>query len=434
MPELWKNIYIDCQEPNPDPVSDSDSDSDLSAEETSPDYQVLADIAHEVLLRSGDILLSLHIGSETFGDNDYSPLIDLVINHASRLKSLSLDMPDDNIDELLSLQLVNFEYLESLTLQSEFPDFGCITLPSGLFQSLPRLQALDIYICFTWPPSDLPTASHPWAQLATLCLRNGGSMPPSIAHTILQSCHNLTSLNIHLSRDDLPGLVTGTRLQIHLHNLKVLVVELWRCNGIANFLKPFILPSLTRLELKVAQGSDFPNWDHASVFSIIPNFGQIESLTIELPIPTNYDISVFLKSTPNVAHLALMTGFSQSTISMVSSGELLPKMKTFRVPLTAYPIVDFLTMLDTRAVNGFRTRGILFKEWLSRPGMPQLPGFGQEVTRPIIHHQLNEIELNLISKLKAMGLLELPYGYGQSSSSPRATMEMQPLPRWQLGS
>lgn len=215
------------------------------------DVEKITEIAHKTLLRSKSALLSLKIVSDTYEMTDSTPLTSLVLTHAHRIQYLELKIFAGGQWYILSSPYLVFDHLEFLSLSSfehdEFPD----VIQSALFQKAPQLRVAEIDLSLDWSTM----APHlPWANLEYLSMTKNDDLSPRVAHRVIRQCPNLIVLQINLFTDD---ETTDSIPPATFPFMTTLLVEMSGCITIADFLRPCILPRLTRLELRTPYEEDY---------------------------------------------------------------------------------------------------------------------------------------------------------------------------------
>jgi hypothetical protein len=344
MPGLWENIWVQ-----------------YGYYESMRRMEDMSRISHKILSRSANHSLSLKIDCPILNTDNLETLPSLITNNTRRLVRLELDLSGKVLRELLSLQHMHFDNLQYLSIfwHDEIPQ----SLPFTLFRHSPLLRVVELKAAVPWL---IMKPEIPWAGLTTLSLArdSGGVLSASLTHSILRQCSSLNHFHITLSSES--SLVVDTITVIHCPLLRTLLVEV-HCDEAAIFLRPLDLPGLLRLELICS--SNPPNLDHPVALSAISRFTQLRSLKIDLYISSAYDMTEFLESLPNLVSLTLPPDLtlSQSTFSLLSSGELLPELQTLHAIIASNTLRAYLQMLNTRADRGHKTRGLLIWSAANHP-------------------------------------------------------------------
>jgi hypothetical protein len=156
----------------------------------------LTKIAHKTLLRSQNTLLALRIQYNMSNTANIGPLIDLIVLHAHRLRSPTLNVSDKALEVMFAKMSILFGSLEFLSLNSYNYKWEA-SLPLMFFQNVPRLHQFSLYLILVWH-SWAPDS--PWEQLTSLSPQSGDRLSPSVAHNFMMVPEPKTSSMLHSSK------------------------------------------------------------------------------------------------------------------------------------------------------------------------------------------------------------------------------------------
>ncbi|KAF9460179.1 hypothetical protein BDZ94DRAFT_1300063 [Collybia nuda] len=348
MPELWTNIIVEYEDDPSIPVANTS------------DPKFVTRVAHETLLRSGNAPLSLTVNSRKYNMDDQTPLINLVVLHAHRIKHLKLNLYEQALQKLVSLPPLDFKVLQFLSVWCY--DGAEESISCAVFEKAPLVIAeLNRY---DWLPTQ---QGSPSAHLTHLSISIDFDLTPIKAHGILNQIPHLVFLQIPVSADEEPE--ERDRIPfITYPSLNTLIVNCSQPELLPEFFKPLILPCLNRLEITPsswAPGVDNVDWGITSVLSKISSFPLLNIFAFTLPLPDNYDFNSYLLSIPKIVALELLT-ISESTLRLISSGDLLPNLQTLRVPVTSETIGIHWATVDDPADRHFKTQLIIYDHQLEK--------------------------------------------------------------------
>ncbi|KAF7985150.1 hypothetical protein HWV62_7716 [Athelia sp. TMB] len=225
-------------------------------------------------------------------DKDWVSLLDIIIPHAARWRSLKIDIASDRREHHLSAIRHNIPMLDTVHISqmSEWLD---------IFELAPQLRRAT----FNINTAALPKLRLPWAQL-TYC--RPGRLSVAACLGMLQRCPNLVSLDANLIHE-MSAILTPP---VSLPYLSTLIIYA-ECDTTSFFLS-LALPSLTEIEYYADdEDTDTTAVPFTSVLS-----SPIKTLTATTSHPVDVDdLAEVLKSVPNIEHLALFDFSSSVTTS-----------------------------------------------------------------------------------------------------------------------
>lgn len=245
----------------------------------------------------------------------------LIVPYADHFTSLSLTLTSHGVENLLHIPNHSFDRLEYLSLTIEGHQHSLRvneeTSPST-FVSSPRLRSLRLVagLGYHWEPH------FPWSQLTFLHIL--GVIQPLQHLSLLSQCTSLRSAQfIGISEPESAEHPNFTVQLPHITSLDLTFIS----RDPSQFLNSLHLPNISRLCLGPLQQTLWSQGSCASFFrAISPTLRHFETATelswVELD-------DALLRWIPNVRTVILKQDYylTRSTMHLIASGELLPKVE-----------------------------------------------------------------------------------------------------------
>ena len=314
MPNLWNNVAVTFR---------------IDMEE---ECALLKSILEAFLSRTGESLISLKIIAKNLLDSHSfcGSIIDLLLPYIGRFRHLSLH-PCEALCSLLESKVNALESAELDFSEAFNPDhdvFNTIFLDKTC--NLRRVTISSNFLDLDLDPFHIS-----WANLTQLCLKNT-YLAYSQGHAVLRQCVRLVSLAFGIVPDiECRGMTRNTILPV-LESLKVAIYTGEQCG---QFLQPFILPSLKRLEIDSI--STCSQWSEM----ILPQLVQRSSCQLrrfEASALAPSTVTAFLMTVPSLTRLILhnlRVGRLREPIqdkdmfSAIARGSLVPNLQHFECRL-----------------------------------------------------------------------------------------------------
>jgi hypothetical protein len=328
MPSLWNNVAVAFPR-------------DKAAE-----CALLKNMLEAFLLRSGDSLISLKIVAEDLVDCDsfIQSIIDLILPYIGQLRHLSLN-PSDPFHLLLE---GNVHALESADLEfSEKFDADPNVSSMMLLDKTCNLRRVTISSDFV--DLDLTIFHFSWTHLTQLSFRNT-YLTFAQGHAMLRHCINLVSLTFGIIPDiECHAMACNTILPV-LESLTIMILTSEECG---QFLRPFILPSLKRLEVD-ATGTHF-QWSEV----VLPQLVRRSSCHLK-----RFEVSAFAPSAvialltvaPSITRLSLQhlnvgrcrePSYNTNLLGAIARGDLVPNLQIIECNL--YDLEYIIDVVEMRS-------------------------------------------------------------------------------------
>jgi hypothetical protein len=308
MPNLWNNVMVAFR---------CDKETECA---------LLKDMLEAFLSRAGNSLISLKIVAEDLvhSDSFCGSIVDLVLPYIGQIRHLSLN-PSEPFHLLLegkvdALESADLEFSEKFDADPNVPNMT-------LFYHACNLRRVTISSDFA--DLDLTIFHFSWTHLTQLCFRNT-FLTFAQGHTMLRHCINLVSLAFGIISDvECHAMACNTILPV-LEFLKIMIHTSEACG---QFLQPFILPSLKRLEVD-ATGTHF-QWSEV----VLPRLVQRSSChlrRVEVSAFAPSAVVALLTAAPSITRLSLQhlkvgrcgePSHDKNLLSAVARGDLVPNLR-----------------------------------------------------------------------------------------------------------
>ncbi|KAF9463647.1 hypothetical protein BDZ94DRAFT_1321603 [Collybia nuda] len=319
------------------------------------------DMSKAVLARSEGKLMTLRITGErsrgyTAGWTQLTPLAkafrEIVIPNAHRLQKFRIDASSQELIEIFNIASPEWASLRHLILSCSAKNMA----PRGIvkvFENAPHLRTLKSYLkMFSGSGYHFP-----WAHITKLDMPYS-KLHPYAALEILRKCPNIETCILSFSDNMfdsshkyIPSTNTPREDQspVTLPALKLLDVDIYKCSSFILFLGPLVLPQLTTLSID-GETVMVPDPWNPEYIPIIARFERLEKISLNISVPS-IDIDALIKQiTPLLTEFSIPRGdvLSISTLSSITSGELLPNLKELHCKITDDTLRAHLDMVERR--------------------------------------------------------------------------------------
>ncbi|RDB18776.1 hypothetical protein Hypma_014517 [Hypsizygus marmoreus] len=336
--------------------------------------------AHDILIR-GTRTLTVSLAAGTYRCEyllgDRNPITDIILPVSKRLTHIFVNSSDILLCRFLESSPLAFDSLESIRVDLDHnwalrPRTGVLNDMLVLSHS-PRLHTIEI--CDPSSKSDqlarLHTFKLPWIQLTHVILIDAWTTPEA-CYSLLSQCRKLTKCILCISFEQKrtpsstsfrPDCVLHTKVQsIGFH----FDFPLERGSFFpADFLRPFVLPSLKALEIS---GTELNPGHHIEddILSLV-NRSQCKLERLKMIwMRLNHDQEVELDNllvaiSPNLVECELNSlPLSCSILDLAARGLLLPKLEVLTCDIMSWGDLDrFLDLVECRSNETLRPHSIV---------------------------------------------------------------------------
>lgn len=256
-----------------------------------------------------------------------------------RLKSLTLDISGELLENFFRLEPIQFNCLESVNIASDDMHWTCSGPETSVVRDAHHLRRVQFEILFNWQINPLP-----WLQLTHITMFHWYS--PHAVRDLMRLCPAVVVLYIKLGKVDETFTEKPNTASISLPCLTTLT---FNAKDITEFLQPLLFPRLTQLEILCSRSLHTPPfWDTAAV-PLLCTFHKLETLITRIFIPGS-DIQSLLKGVQSLIILKLpeSEGLLQSTLTLLGDGVLATQLELLQCAVNPYSQESHLLMLERR--------------------------------------------------------------------------------------